>query len=857
MQLPVDAIRDTFDQTLATTTRPVIVTAPTGSGKSTRLPGWMAEHTDQKVMVVEPRRVACRSLATFLAKQAGEKVGESVGYSIRFEDVRSAKTRVLFVTPGVALRMLAGDDFGFGAVLIDEFHERGWEVDLIATILRVKRASGALDAPLVFTSATLDAESLAEELDAVILEASGRTYPVTIEYADDRGAVMMPTREDLDSRVERAVRDILARDKGDGEILVFLPGKGEIASCQKRLAALASGNSPIELLEVHASLPMHKLMKAFEAPTPGRRRIFLATNVAETSVTLTGVTWVIDSGLVRMQLHRAGRTALALVPTSEASMDQRAGRAGRVREGTCIRLWNRNWAPQAITPPEIERIELDDLLLRAAICGLDGKVLERAPWVTAPPEFALTSARKRLRALRALDEKDTLTERGARLSELPVSAHEARLLLDPPPELAATVADLVAIMQRGTRLLLRPERGRGSTDRIIEARRDLFEGIKDEVYEALVALRHGDPARHALHGSALAETRRIATSLRGLLDLEVRDPTKSGDQSGEALPDREVLAAYLLQRAPEMGFVMRNRAQKNLGKPSKRKRSNSQPWGNGAIELSVSPYRAHNEEDRVSAEDQPIAGLILDHTWLGDKKGYGVHGFGNMLLPCSLETMAKFAESEVEVGDLQLERSRGEVAITARVERRLAGVTLSVKTEPLRGRELCEAAAQMTRDNRIFKGAWEELLDALHLWGLLAQWEPTLETEHWDLSKIDPPSSISEPLAYLADRFEALGLRSNEEMALLEGEDLIPDIAQESGIMDFELDVLRQDFPRIWEHLGSRYHCNINVAARKVTLEPANHHARKGKEPSRDVLPRFQGFRVSYRQASRVFTLRG
>ena len=235
MQLPVDAIRETFEQTLASTKKPVIVTAPTGSGKSTRLPGWLAEYTSKKVMVVEPRRVACRSLATFLAKQAGEKVGQSVGYSIRFEDVRSKHTQVLFVTPGVALRMLAGDDFGFGAVLIDEFHERGWEVDLIATILRSKRSSGALDAPLVFTSATLDAESLAEELDALVLEASGRTFPVTIEYTDD--GVMMPTREDLDARVERAVRNIISRDEEDGEILVFLPGKGEIGACAKRLCA--------------------------------------------------------------------------------------------------------------------------------------------------------------------------------------------------------------------------------------------------------------------------------------------------------------------------------------------------------------------------------------------------------------------------------------------------------------------------------------------------------------------------------------------------------------------------------------------------------------------------------------------
>ena len=163
----------------------------------------------------------------------------------------------------------------------------------------------------------------------------------------------------------------------------------------------------------------------------------------------------------------------------------------------------------------------------------------------------------------------------------------------------------------------------------------------------------------------------------------------------------------------------------------------------------------------------------------------------------------------------------------------------------------------MTRDNRIFKGSWEKILDALHLWGLLEQWEPTLDTEHWDLRKLREQPAPEDPVTYLADRFEALGLRTSEEMGLLEEDDLLPDVAGMSGIMAFELETLREDFPRIWEHLGARYHCVVNVAARKVTLEPDNHHARKAKEPSRDVLPRFQGFRVAYRQASRVLMLRG
>ena len=848
IKLPVDAIRPEFEDLLERNAAPIIVTAPTGSGKSTRLPGWMSQRG--KVMVVEPRRVACRSLAGFLSRQAGEEVGQSVGYSIRFEDVRSAKTRVVFVTPGVALRMLGGRDFEFDAVLIDEFHERGWEVDLIATILNQKRQSGEVKAPLVFTSATLDAQALSQSMGATILEAQGRTFPVDISY--DAQGVAMPSRENLEGRVERAVRQIMARDD-EGEILVFLPGKGEIGACARQLSwAQRQG---VEVMEVHASLPMKALMRAFEDPVAGRRRIFLATNVAETSVTLPGVTWVIDSGLVRMQLHRAGRTALALVPTSQASMDQRAGRAGRVRPGQCIRLWAAHWAPQAVTPPEIERIELDDMLLRAALCGLDGAAFDAAPWVTPPPQFALEEARARLQGLRALDASHGLTPRGERLAGLPVSAHEARLLLDPPPELATAVADLVAVLQRGTRLLLPPERGAGSVERVREAREVLFRGVKDEVTEALVALRRGSAHKHALHGAALSETRRIATSLRRMLNLKHTNPTKGG----EPLPDPERLAAYLLERAPEMGFVMRARAKRHLGKPTPetKRRSKSMPWANGQIEVSVAPYVPHCEEDRPDATDLPTAGVLLEHTWLGDRKGYGVHGFGRLLLPCAPAVMAEHVKGEVELGQITVTKRRGKTLIQAPVKRVLAGVVLTSKEEPLRGAALWDAAAKLTLERRLFKGAREPLLDALHLWDLLTQWKPTLETEHWNLAKIQAQAPASDAHAYLVGQLEELGLNTCEDLMLLEPEDLVPDIAQRSGLMSYELDALSEQFPRQWEHLGAQYDCHVNVAARKVTLEPANHQARKAKEPSRDVLPRFQGFRVFYKQASRVFAIRG
>lgn len=843
--LPVDAIRPDFVAALTQDTQPLIVTAPTGSGKSTRLPGWIAEALDAPVLVIEPRRVACRSLATFLAQQAGEEVGASIGYSIRFEDVRGAKTQVLFVTPGVALRMLSSEDFPFGAVLIDEFHERGWEVDLASTLLLLRRKE-APELRLVMTSATLEAEALARSLGARVLEASGRTYPVEISY---QARAKMPTREELDQRVERAVVAALDDPESeDGEVLVFLPGKGEIASCQRSLSSRFKGRGDVEIVPVHASLPMNKLMRAFASPRPGRRRVFLATNVAETSVTLPGVTWVIDAGLVRMQIHRGGRMALALVACSKAAMDQRAGRAGRVRPGKCVRLWERNWAPKPSTPPEIERTELDDLVLRAASCGLTD--LPRAPWVTPPPEFALSSALDRLRSIGAIDAKGALTKKGARLSQMPVSAHDARALIDPPEELAAVVADVIAVVERGRRLALPVDKLRADQrGQVVRARQDLLEGITNDVYEALCWLRHGDAKRHGLNASALAEARKIATDFRKLVGAPRLRPSKQR----EDLPDPEVLAGYLLERMPEAAFVLRKRAQKAARKPRKFK---SSPWANGLIEVMYGGYTPANEHDRVDEEERPVAGVMLDHTWLSDTRGYGVSGRGSLLLPCSLGVLAKSVPGELSVGQLQVKKNRGRIKIKASVEKRLAGVLLSTTHDELTGDALREAVVELVLDNRIFKGAGEQLRDRLFLSGVLKQWTPVDETAHWDARRLGALDG-GEPEEFLRARLRELELEECDELELLEADDLLPDLPRLTGIAAYELEEFAVDFPRVWEHLGARYSCKVSVAARRVTMEPLNQAAKKGKDPGRDVIPRFRGFRVMYRKASRVVALRG
>ena len=226
INLPITELKTTFHD--AITTGPVVIVAPTGSGKSTQIPPWCAALSDASVLVVEPRRVACRSLARWVAQQLDEPLGHSVGYTVRFEDVSSdALTRIRFVTPGIALRYAAGSELDqYGTIILDEFHERGVEVDLFLAICRKKRR----DASLVIMSATITARQLAQFIGGQVLRAEGRVYPVKVRYL---GGAVVPTSHDLVERVEKGIKRALKETAGN--ILVFLPGKGEISACHDAL----------------------------------------------------------------------------------------------------------------------------------------------------------------------------------------------------------------------------------------------------------------------------------------------------------------------------------------------------------------------------------------------------------------------------------------------------------------------------------------------------------------------------------------------------------------------------------------------------------------------------------------------
>lgn len=810
MILPIDEIRDAFEHRLHASKR-LVVTAETGAGKSTRVPVWLAERFSGLILVVEPRRVACDALADFLSAERGEATGGFFGSRVRFSDRSSERTRVLFCTPGVALRMLV-DAPTPGAIVVDEFHERSWQMDLVvAAAASVPRFR---EVPLILTSATIDAESAAGTLGATTLHATGRMFPVAVSYEAD---TIEPNAEQIGPRTANAIGKALRTHEGDA--LVFLPGLEAIRAVESSL-----GRREEEVLVVHGSQPPEAMRRVFQRSK--HRRIFLATNVAETSITLPGVRIVIDSGLAKTQLHRAGRSVLATVPISQASMQQRAGRAGRVAAGVCVRLWSERFGAEPYLRPEIERVELDDLLLQAAELGLVGAAFDNATWITPPPSFAVQRARERMRSLAAVDQTG-LTERGKRLARLPVSAEEAVLLVDAPPAIDATLCDLVAILQaRGGLLRNLDELGSGERAAAMAARSELLEGVGDAVTMNLRLLRAGEARTHHLSQKRLDEARAISRQLREL--------------TGARGESTRGLDAYIVARLPQAGFVRRPRADTA--------KARSVPWANGTVEVQVFPF----EPLDPAVEPRPCtAAVILETEWLASSSG--VRGIGRMVLPSDPKVFAAAGLGEATISVVQLDMSSpGRIKITATRELQLAGVRLASDEIELVGTDLHRAIAELVLENRLFRGAGDALREALHGWALLAEWQDEPVAEQRKSSAPAPTDAA----AWLTQRLATLGVEVAEDLALLDAKDLVPDLEAVTGVPAWIAAPILKAFPRVWMHEGGQYACTVRPVSKTVELEPIDGRARKQKEPSAGALPRFQGFRVVYVQGSRRLTLR-
>ncbi|PWC52863.1 ATP-dependent helicase HrpB [Azospirillum sp. TSO22-1] len=404
-----------------------VLQAPPGAGKTTRVPlalldqPWLA---GRKVIVLEPRRLAARAAARRMASMLGEAVGETVGYRVRLDTRVGPKTRIEVVTDGLFLRQLQDDPelSGVGAVLFDEFHERGIDSDLALALVQESRGALRDDLRLVAMSATLDGGPVAALLDAPIVTSEGRAFPVETRHLD---APAQGTR--IEDAVAAAVRRALAEECGN--VLVFLPGAGEI----RRVQSLLEGAVPadVQLAPLYGDLPADAQDRAIGPTPPGTRKVVLATPIAETSLTIEGIRVVVDSGLMRVPRFdpRSGMTRLVTVKVSQASAEQRRGRAGRLEPGIGYRLWpevtHRALAP--FTPPEILDADLAPLALELAMWGVgDPGTLA---WLDPPPAAAMAQARELLRELGALDAGNAITAHGRRMAGFGVHPRLAHMML--------------------------------------------------------------------------------------------------------------------------------------------------------------------------------------------------------------------------------------------------------------------------------------------------------------------------------------------------------------------------------------------------------------------------------------------
>ncbi len=454
--LPIETLLPQLRQVLRA--RPtVVLQAPPGAGKTTRVPlallgeEWLG---DRKIVMLEPRRLAARAAAKRMADMLGEKVGETIGYRVRLDSAISSRTRVEVVTAGVFIRQIQDDASleGVGAVLFDEFHERSLDVDLGLALSLDARQGLREDLRLLAMSATLDGAPIARLLDdAPILTSEGRMFPVETRYLQRD-----PTTR-LDETTANAIRRALADHEGD--VLVFLPGVGDIKRVQSRVEEFAA--TTVDIVPLYSDLPLDRQDAAIRRAAPGRRKVVLATSIAETSLTIDGVRVVIDSGAMRVPRFNPG-TAMQRLETlrvSRAAADQRRGRAGRLGPGICYRLWTEasDRALIPFTAPEILDADLTPLALELASWGAADA--SRLTWLDPPPEAGLSAARDLLRRLGALDERGAITAEGKRMATLGIHPRLAHMLLRGKAlGFGSLAADLAALL--GERDILRGDMAR-------------------------------------------------------------------------------------------------------------------------------------------------------------------------------------------------------------------------------------------------------------------------------------------------------------------------------------------------------------------------------------------------------------
>ncbi len=628
--LPIDDALPALTEALRAREATVLV-APPGAGKTTRVPLVLMDEpwaADKKIIVLEPRRLAARAAAERMAKTLGEKVGDTVGLRVRFGSKVSKRTRIEVVTEGIFTRMILDDPElnGIAAVLFDEFHERSLDADLGLAFARDAQQGLRDDLKLLVMSATLDGARVARLLgDAPLVESLGRAYPVETRY------LPREARNHIEPQVADAVMRALRADAGS--ILVFLPGQAEIRRIQTLLAERITDHET-DLVALYGALDAQVQDRAIAPAPAGRRKVVLASSIAETSITIEGVRIVIDSGLARVPRFEPGTglTRLETVRVSRAAADQRRGRAGRTAPGICYRLWSEpeTASLEAYARPEILAAELSSFALDLAQWGVAEP--STLAFLDPPPQAAYAEARKLLVELHALDSDGRITDEGRTLRALPLPPRLARMVCD-AARVAGDMAAQIAVLVT--------ERGLGGNDvdlthRLDQLARDRSRRADEarSMAKRWVSLSSPSPERRGEEPSvgallALAYPDRIAKSRGGgqgafLLANgrgAVLDPALSlarepfivvADLSGTAAQARILLAAPVTLAEIEAGFADRiaQRDEITVDQPSLNLRGRrAKRLGAIALSEQIAPVEPSAENAALLAQAVASAGL--------------------------------------------------------------------------------------------------------------------------------------------------------------------------------------------------------------------------------------------------------
>ncbi len=658
--LPIDAIRK---EVLAHPQGArLVLSSPTGSGKSTQVPRWFSERGP--VLVVEPRRVACRSLALRISELEGSSPGERVGYVVRDDRKATDNTQIVFATPGVVLRMVRNGDHGrFQTLIIDEFHERSLDTDLLMALFHRDAKQ-----TLIVMSATLDGDRVAKHLGGLHVHAPGRVHPVTTHYLGSLNNP--PSDQDLENRVSLAVQKA---EKNPGDILVFLPGKGEISAVESRL----KNRSDLTVLPLHGGLSLSEQGRIFEKAN--KKKVILSTNVAETSLTVPGVGVVIDSGLVRQTRYYRGRGFLSLVSVARDSADQRSGRAGRTGPGVCYRLWSEAAKLEAVTRPEIHREGLVPLVLSAAACG---EKVDSLPLLDPPKPYAVESAMEELTALGALEEAGGLSAIGHELFQLPIDAHLGRLLVEARgTESMEDVCDLIGAIGVGRPLFL-PGRRPEEEDKDLRA-------CGSDVVAWIRALRIGNAQDHGLNRYALGEARRIANRLRSAFGCSALN------QNDPAIDVRRL--ALLAMVADRRCVHVARRRKRAVG------------WSSGSTEITLA-------RESAVVEEKTEAIAVFESRAVTTGKG-DTMVIATCALPLPLPWLVQAELGQEQVASTQIKKGK----VIAIVERSYAKKVIGKKETVPSGKLAREAFAELLLRGSLFHKTIDKTRLQIARWNLAAR----------------------------------------------------------------------------------------------------------------------------------------